>query len=433
MKHCKQPSCITSHMGKGDVCGTNIDLDGVEFARQQQNLVYMDKVFSLNESNSCPILYNIDTSGNNARNFTTTLNTNKINGCNSGCGCTTNCGCGNGCGSNCTICCVCTTDSPIKLDSDAVFKIDNTRVVTEDFFLSNNSSIQPCQVTVDGYPVDFVDRFGDEYIAGTGELLTNISKKKCMERGLPTKAFMMLCNIGVWAMKLRIIVEGTVNSRGQTSRFCAEVATKPTIAITLPHSSTSNFAIPQLSLPCTVRGISPTIRFQFGACIAAQNVSLHYHGSDCDCGCNCGCDGDNDGDRGRNREPLSLRANLIIEPIVNVEVVRQSLFDISAREMIACCDDLAGAEEGCGCDCDHDCNCGHECGCGGNQGCGCDDVESEEAGDCGCENEHNHGGFEETNSASCGCGGSTPHNRPSNGSVTLPSAIQYFGGGCARF
>lgn len=469
MKHYRQSSCLPRRRKNCtcDVCGTSIDSRGLDFGQNGQHLVYMEKVFSLNNENSCPIILCIDTGCRQGQsNYVTTLSTRKP-----GCPCST-----------------------CDLDPSAVFTVERSKIQTEAFFIAPTSCINANQVTVDGVPVDSIYPFGKQFVAQTTVLMTEISKRRCMERGLPTKGFLLLNKIGPWALKTRIILEGTVNSNGQTCQFCAEVETAPDKFISLPASTTSNFAIPDLSLPCTTDGISPVIRFQFDANVQVQNPVIHFLGNGRGCGCSCGCDcgcgtqataqnRDNGcGDRNNeNTQPaIRLEANLIVEPIVQVEVTRQSLFNINARESLQPCDALVDCEEseafvsddqsecsckdfeqngGCGCG-SNNCGCGCEnnnnCGCGSNNcGCGCENDNSCGCGSdncgCGCENDNSCGcgcnncgcGCENDNSCGCRCNNCGNVLGTSNGCACnrgcgqnspryelAPTAIQYLGCGC---
>lgn len=419
----------------GNVCGTSIDLEDVDFTSKKSNLVYMDKVFSYNDATGCPLVVPINTGGDNARFYKTTL-TLCQNGCNCGCGC--GCGCGSGC------------NNARGLDANAQFTVEDSFVLVEVFETAERSCIKPCQVTVDGFPVDSIAQYDDQYVAQTGNLIPRIQKERCLEAGLPTKTFFLVTGAGPFAIRARYVLTGTVRSGGQCSNFRLEIENAPCAPnLRLPSDRLSNFVINDLSLPCTIKGMSPIIRFQFGANAQLQNpqlaVSCEGTGAGTPCA-TCAC-------------TVALLANLVIEPTIQTEVVRKTLFCVDACEaMIPCqgsleeleaeedevCPDpyapdckcgtgsrpsVGGTSTGCGCE--NNCTAGGSCGCGNvggtTTGCGCGNTAAGGCG-CGCGN----------NSGSCGgCGGggcgNSDHNHNSGIQPrTAPSTFQLNGcNGCS--
>ncbi len=231
----------------GHACGTNIDTEGIEFTRKQPHLTYIDKVFSFNEDASCPILFNLNTGSQNADDFQVKL---LLNGC------------------DCS-------DVPCTLTRDAVFEICSTFVVVEYFNTRPPGNIIASKVTLDGFPVDAVSYSNGQYTAKTANVLSRVQKDRCLDKGLPTKAFLLISNVAPWDLRATYVLEGTVSTGGRLCRFHAEISNTPDSAITsVPTGSSSNFAIRNLSLPCAINGISPDINFQFNARINMVNPRL---------------------------------------------------------------------------------------------------------------------------------------------------------------
>ena len=280
----------------GSRCGTNIDSDSMTFSAPKSNLVYMDKVYSYNKTESCPLLLPLTTT---PATYTATLSANDP--C---------CSCGDGCG----------------VDLTSSFVATNAYVIPEQFLL--NGTLTPAQVTVNGLPVDTVTEENGQYVASTAGLITQIQRNCCMEYGLPTKAFFLASAVGPWAIRLRIVVEGTVTTGGKSCCFHAEFTNSGDTFVALPDTSVSNFAIPKLSLPCAVNGVAPTIRFQFGASAQILNPTLTV-ASDPAAGTSVASN-------------LILNGTLVISPTMSIEVVRKSLFCVTACEAVLPCD---GTEE----------------------------------------------------------------------------------------
>ena len=243
-------SCSVLSSGRnclGHTCGTNIDTEGIDFTDPRPNLVYMDKVFSFNEDVSCPLLLNLNTGGANAGNFITEVTLQ-------------------GPGSNLF---------PCELGPDAVFTVDNTFVAVEYFNTRPPGNINATQVTLDGYPVDSVSYSNGQYTAKTANVLPKVQKDRCVDRGLPTKAFFLINHAGPWNFRAKYVLEGTVNSGGRTCRFRIVISNAPDSSNTsLPQNSVSSFAVPGLSLPCSINGIAPDVVFQFNAKISLVNPQL---------------------------------------------------------------------------------------------------------------------------------------------------------------
>lgn len=312
----------------GRTCGTNIDTEGIEFTNQEPNLMYIDKVFSFNEDTTCPILFNLNTGGQNANKYTTELFLE-------GCGLI-----------------------PCTLTSNAVFKIEKAFVVVEYFNTRPPGNISAPQVTLDGFPVDSVTYSNGQYTASTANVLPKIQKDQCLDRGLPTKSFFLITNGGPWDFRATYVLEGTVNTNGRNCCFRAEIKNAPDSGNTsLPNGSLSNFSIRNLSLPCSINGVAPDILFQFRAKINLVNPRLVVNcgsvpvsapieavdsviGSGSLCCCPCPpCPAP------INSCTVSLVTTLAVEPVVHVETVRRTLFCVNACEALQPCEGSLVAAE----------------------------------------------------------------------------------------
>ena len=304
------------------VCGPNINTEDVNFSRRESNLVYLDKVYSYNDATACPILFSLPAT----TNWTTELSLENIE---DNCGCNNGCGCGNGCGFTATSngCgCVfnCNCGNGCTLTSDAVFTVNRSYVLVGNLGLSNGT-LAAGDVTVDGVAVDTLTQAGNRYTATTDNLVSETNKARCRDLGLPTKSFFLITGAGPWQLTATIVLEGTVNTNGKTCCFQARFTTPNLLNI----PGTSTFAIPKLALPCSVNGVSPTINFSFGGTVHVLNPEI-----------TATCNGNN----GTNCT-LTLTGSLAVQPQVNVEVVRRTLFCIDACEGMLPCDGTVAAFE----------------------------------------------------------------------------------------
>ncbi len=229
----------------GHTCGTNIDTEGVEFTRESPHLTYIDKVFSFNKDTASPLLFNLNTGGMQSENYTTELflEGNSL--------------------------------FPCTLSPDAVFEIDNSFVAVDFFSTRPPGNIYASQVTVDGFPVDSVSFANGQYTARTDNLVARVQKNRCLERNLPTKVFFLISNAGPWDFRATYVLEGTVNTGGRNCRFRAVISNAPNSSNSmLPNNGLSSFSVRNLSLPCSVNGIAPEIQFQFSANVNLVNPRL---------------------------------------------------------------------------------------------------------------------------------------------------------------
>ena len=298
----RKNSCLPQRRGTSlcHECGPNIDTEHVDFSREEKNLVYMDKVYSYNQATSCPLLSSFtSTSGNSA----VELKLEPVNSRDK-CACV---------GRGCNLCC---PDNCV-LEPDAVFNIDRSFVLVESFMLSNPECLKAEQVTVDGFFADNLSFTSGQFAAATNNLLPQILKDRCQDLSLPTKAYFLIMDAGPWVFRATFVLQGTVNTCGRTCCFQARIKTADCFPRTV--NGLSNFAIPNVSLPCSVNGIAPVINFQFMGGVSMLNPELTFVS---------GCGGSS----------LVLETNLVIEPMVNVEVVRRTLFCVDACEALLPCD-----------------------------------------------------------------------------------------------
>jgi hypothetical protein len=199
-RHKGSGTCLpSSSRCLGNVCGTNIDIEDLDFSRSQGNLVYLDKVFSYTEDTSCPVLFHLFTGGVHSNNFETELTLD---------------------GGKCDI-------FPCNLTRNAVFNIENAFVVVEYFNTRPLGNISPNQVTVDGFPVDSISYENGRYTARTANVNPRVQNDRCLERGLSTKAFFLVNNAGPWDFRAKYILEGTVNTDGRNCCFKLVISHKP--------------------------------------------------------------------------------------------------------------------------------------------------------------------------------------------------------------
>ncbi|PWM67977.1 MAG: hypothetical protein DBX38_02675 [Eubacteriales Family XIII. Incertae Sedis bacterium] len=325
-------SCVRSGGPKlCSVCGPNVNTEDVLFSAREANLVYMDKVYSYNKATACPILHAIapDT------DWTTELVLESVKDdcdCDCGCGngCSGNSGCGCGCGGRSSRrgCCCCNCDSGCTLTSEAVFNITRSYVLVQSLALEDDTLTED-NVTVDGVAVDTLTKVGNKYTATTDNLVNETGRERCRELGLPSKHFFLITGAGPWQLTAVIVLEGTVNTAGRTCCFQAKFRTTTPITV----DDTSTLAIPKLALPCSVNGVSPTINFSFGGIVYVLNPTITATCTDDNC-------------------TLALSGSLAVQPQVNAEVVRRTLFCVDACEGMLPCDGTEAAYE---LDTDDDC------------------------------------------------------------------------------
>lgn len=336
----KNHSCIPGCTnGLRSICGTAIDLDDLEFAPSQNQLLYMDKIYSKGEGTACPLVFNLTTT---PTTFQTQLfmspffTNNNENLCEEifGKDCYHNqhsYGCEQqNCHSNCTCNCNCSCLSPVtscQLSEDAVFDIMKSYVKITSFRLENPYNLSNDQVTVDGNMVDSLNYSGGSYEADITSSLPNIIKHPCAENNLPTKAFFLICQAGPWVYQAEFVLEGTVTTNGSTCCFRAIFTTLSESPIN-PSIDVCNIAVPKISIPCVSGGMSPRLFFNFNGNMKLINPEIHVVSNS-----------DND------TFTLILDSCISAEPTVNVEVLKKSLFCVNACEALFPCEGTESAVE----------------------------------------------------------------------------------------
>ncbi|MBN7774255.1 hypothetical protein [Clostridium aminobutyricum] len=404
-------SCLPRSNVLSRVCGTSIDVDAVDFAPSARHLVYMDKVYSRAEATACPLVFALNTS---PFSFQTQLLTSPLNmanenlceeifgptggvklpfsNCKKHCGGaveSANTGCNGNidpCRPSCNPCGAVAgiIGNPCEIDENAVFNIVNSYVLINNFNTRPLCSLNRTQVTLDGMPVDSLDCQGGNYTATIGNIVPEITKEVCVDRGLPTRAFFLITNAGPWAFDAKFVLEGTVNTNGRLCCFraifetnapidihpqpgaagcgCACDCVAPDTSDLCPppvwNSGTVNFAVPDISIPCTTSGISPTINFSFSGKMSLLNPSITVQ--------------ENFG-----RLNLVLNTRVVAEPSIFLEVVKKTLFCTTACEGLLPCDGTEAAWIASNQDDDVDSE--FECSCGTRR----EEVESIEDSYCG--------------------------------------------------
>ena len=313
----KNRLCVPELAG---VCGTSIDTGDVDFTGGESNLVFLDKVFSFNKATACPLLFNLNTCMHPDKFDVKFICADK--GC--GCGC-----------------------NPCDIEKNAVFEIEKAFGILDFIEVKPPGNISPAQVTIDGEEVDSVEFENGRYLVNVSSLNKQLQKEICEDVNLPTKNFFLIKNVGPFEFRATFIIEGKMFSGGRVCCFKAEISNdddEP--GFCLPSHCCSSFAIPDLPIPCTTNGNAPDIRFHFTGKVKLVNPELKVV-----CGTLPGIKADGIGlntelfEPGTNGCTVCLKSTLVVEPSVQVEVVRRTLFIINAREgVIPCQDDVAALQ-----------------------------------------------------------------------------------------
>ena len=286
-------------------CGKCFDPKCMKWDRSCQNAAYLNKIFSAHEAEGSSLFYNLNTA-TDPDNFTAVYN---LIPC-SGCGC----------------CCCC--DSTV-LGPDAVFEIqkiysqlDCLMVTADDG--PNPVPITPAQVTINGFEVEDVTFSNGLYTATIGNVINNILNPQCIAQGLPSKAFLLLQNIGPLAFRARMAFEGVVRAGGKMYRFKLYLANNEATPLT-GAMTTSSFAVAEANIPCIANGMVPVVTFSFGGRLNVINPTLtvEYVNPDIPA-------------EGIN---ILLNATLSINPTAHVEVLRNTLMLLNgaqAQEDLTC-------------------------------------------------------------------------------------------------
>lgn len=291
------------------VCGPNINTEDITFTRREANLVYLDKVYSYNKASSCPILHPLQDS--RCGEFTTTLKLEPIED---------DCDCG---GKSHSCCCCCNqAANACDLGPDAVFTVTRSFVLVKSLELRPRT-LDESDVTIDGVEVDDLMEIGKQFIVSADTAILETSKTRCQDLGLPTKSFFLIRGAGPWIFRGTIVVEGTVNSGGRTCCFQAKFET-PDRGLLIEGAS--SFAVPKLAIPCIAGGIAPVIRFNFTGKVFILNPEIIM-------------------DIRENGRICTVGGSLAVEPEVNIEVSRRTLFCIDACEGLLPCEGTEAAFE----------------------------------------------------------------------------------------
>lgn len=311
------------------ICGKSIDLGDVTLGGDRSNLVYLDKVFSYNNATGCPLPFHLKT-GCGKDNFDVIYETKD---CRFECSCET---------------CI--------IDETSTFIIESATATLDLIRTKPEGNICPNQVTINGEHVDSVTFANHRYTVDATDIIAAGQKQRCLDLNQPTRFFFLIRNVGPWEFRATYILKGIVNSHGRTCRFKA-IFTNEEDSFSVICNNCSNFAIPDVALPCSINGVFPEISFQFTGKIKMVNpkLSVRCHrkghppiGKDesqntasqcllcppcppCPTESNCS---------------LVLTSKLIIEPTVQLEVIRKTLFCVNGREVLLPCDqDLDISEE----------------------------------------------------------------------------------------
>lgn len=278
------------------VCGTPFEALDLKWNKSEPTALYADKIFSAHRAEGSSIFYPLDTA-QDAENF---LSIYELTPCS---------------GSRC-----CPTN---VLSEDAVFEIQKTFVQLDCLSVHEGncrSSVAPENVTVNGFPVCRVKEDNGLYKADISYILADLINPVCTAQQLPSKAFILLQDIGDLEFRIRLGFEGVVRSCGVLYRFKAYIANNE--AIQLPSCLTTSFAIAEVNIPCAENGSTPVITFRFSGKAELINprlsVSVAQDPGTCD------------------SVKVNVSATLGIVPAVYVEVVRNTLLLVDAAELKDC-------------------------------------------------------------------------------------------------
>ena len=294
------------------VCGSAFDPQKLNWRKATGAAAYVDRIFSAHKAPGSSLFYALDTAG--SENFVSAYELTPCNG--GGCCCSAG------------------------LSGDAVFEIQNSYIQLDCFSVNETAAsgapsavITPENVTVNGTAVAGVTQSSGVYTADISTLPLN---PVCLAQGLPSKAYILLQNIGSLQMRLRLGFEGVVRSCGTLYRFKVYIANNESIL--LPDGQTTSFAVAEANIPCTENGNAPVLTFRFGGKAEVINPVLTVTVTDETDPC--------------NGVTVNLAATLGITPMVYAEVVRSTLMLIQGAEA---CDDcscgLSGFEIFSGRDC----------------------------------------------------------------------------------
>lgn len=280
------------------VCGTPFCPKELRWKKEEPTAIYADKVFSAHRAEGSSIFFQLNTA-NDPDNF---LSVYELAACSSGCCCPTK-----------------------VLSEDAVFEIQETFVQLDCLSVKEkceheHSSIRPENVTVNGLNVCKVKEDNGLFKADISCILNELINPVCTAQGLPSKAFLLLQDIGNLEFRIRLGFEGVVRSCGVLYRFKAYIANNE--AIELPPCLTTSFAVAEVNIPCIENGSAPFITFRFDGTAELINPRLSVTAIE-EAG---GCD----------NVKVNVAATLALIPRVTVEVIRNTLILVDAAELKDC-------------------------------------------------------------------------------------------------
>ena len=317
--NCGNPLCNS--------CGTVLNLSNLAFHRPEDHLLYMDKVYSKASATACPIVFDLTTT---AETYQTQLLLSPLHDDNSEnlcgeifgcCNCNDNCHKKNICDQirhngrrhNCDCCGECV------IDETSIFNIINSYVRVLSFQQTVPCALTASQVSLNGAIVDTLECQGGLFESTLSQSLSNILSRTCTENALPTKAFFLISQAGPWSYLAEFIIEGTVTTAGKTCCFRATFSPATGAEPTPIATTTSNLAIPKLSIPCASGSSLPKINFNFGGKISLLNPELTATNT-------------------ATGIQLTLSTTGVAEPEVYAEVVKRTLFCLHAAEAVMPCD-----------------------------------------------------------------------------------------------
>ena len=296
-----------------------------------ENLVFLNKVFYDNSGTSCPVIYPLVTT---SEAFTQQLVIGSSGGgCSGGCGCNCSCGCSNSCDFD--LC-------------NAQFTVTNSCVTVTSAALSETAVFTAADVTVDGFPVTSLTMENGRYLADLSGIMADLTRcpgtpadrhicgncnacDGCSQQCENGGHFFLAEVPGPWEMYLNIIIDGYVSNGRCTRdfRLCMKTRSDVTGQFPITVEASNNFALQCVNIPCQSQGISPSLRFNFGACGMLLNpvLTIETPAEPPATGCPA-------------PTTLILTASLVVTPNINMQVVRPSLFALNASEVGTCCDDL---------------------------------------------------------------------------------------------
>ncbi len=279
------------------VCGTPFNPTCLTWKPQVPTALYADKVFSAHRAVGSSMFYTLDTSAT-PDNF---LSVYELTPCNAGGCCPTN-----------------------LLSEDAVFEIQNTYVQLDCLSVAGVGGAAPTipadNVTVNGTAVCGITEEGGRFTADISCLMAQLMNPTCTAQGLPSKAFLLLQDIGNLQFRIRIGIEGVVRSCGILYRFKAYIANNEAIA--LPGTLTTSFAVAEVNIPCIENGAIPVITFRFdGRAELINPVITATPVADA-----TACES----------VTLNITGTLAMIPQVSVEVIRNTLLLVDGAELQDC-------------------------------------------------------------------------------------------------